>query len=167
MKLIQVMFEKNAHLFLFVLVTLAMHPMAIAGNGRGGPSAGGGAALDSGFDTSFAIEYSDSCLSGGCHETDPQLMEEHAVSFMTHAMVKCNACHGTHTAGTIGEEKPNLTGYYPGIGAAGYQVGDDRCIACHMPTLESYDHPSRNWDCADCHRPHRFSVRQFGKNQPR
>jgi len=37
-------------------------------------------------------------------------MEEHADSFMTHAMVKCDACHGTHTAEPVGEEKTNLTG---------------------------------------------------------
>lgn len=159
MKFTQIILERNAHFFLIVLVSLAMHSMAIAANGRGGPGAGGNAALDPRFDTSFAIEYSDSCLSSGCHETDAQLVEEHAGSFMTHAMVKCNACHGTHTADTVGEEKPNLTGYYPGIGAEGYEVGDDRCIACHTPTLEGNDHPKRTWDCAGCHRPHGFAAR--------
>jgi hypothetical protein len=152
-------------LTLFSLVILADHSMAISGSGRGGPGKHNDNGLDPRFDTSFAMEYSDSCLGGGCHETDIQLMEEHADSFMTHAMVKCNACHGTHTADSVGVEKPNLTGYYPGIGASGYQVGDDRCIACHTPTLDRYDHPYRTWDCISCHTPHRFSVkRRLGKN---
>jgi len=155
---------KSALLSLFALVTLAMHSIAISGHGWGGTSDGSDPVLDPRFDTSYAIEYSHSCLSGGCHENDAQLVEEHAGSFMTHAMVKCNACHGTHTADSVGEEKPNLTGYYPGIGATGYQVGDDRCIACHTPTLDSYNHPNRTWDCVSCHRPHRFSVRKSGRN---
>lgn len=163
---------KTATVSLFSLAALVMYSTAIAGNGPGGPGGRGGASLDpsldssldSRFDTSFAIEYSSSCLSGGCHGTDTQLVEEHAGSFMTHVMVKCNACHGTHAADTVGYEKPNLTGYYPGIGATGYQVGDDRCIACHSPTVNNPAHPNRTWDCAGCHTPHGFSAGQFGKN---
>ena len=117
----------------------------------------GSTELDERFDTSFAIEYSESCVSGGCHETDTQLIEEHANSFMTHVMIKCNACHGTHTAEDVGGEKPNLTGYYPGIGSSGYTVGDDLCIACHTATLERKRHPRNHWACAECHLPHRFS----------
>lgn len=156
------MISRTAFAFLFFPAILAIHSVASSGNGHGGPG-GNGSSLDPKFDTSFAVEYSYSCVSGGCHETDSQLVEEHADSFMTHAMVKCNACHGTHTADTVGEEKPNLTGFYPGIGATGYQVGDDRCIACHSPTLESPTHPNRTWDCVGCHTPHRFPVGQFDK----
>lgn len=156
---------KTVTVSLFSLVAMAMHFMAISGDGPGGSGVSMDASLDSKFDTSFAIEYSHSCLSGGCHETDTQMVEEHAASFMTHVMVKCNACHGTHTADTIGEEKPNLTGYYPGIGATGYLVGDDRCIACHTPTLDNPEnHPDKSWDCVGCHTPHNFSAGQFGRN---
>ncbi len=114
--------------------------------------------LDERFDTSFAIEYSGSCVSGGCHEADTQLLEEHADSFMTHVMVKCNACHGTHTTDDVGQEKPDLTGYYPGIGPSGYVVGDDRCIACHTATLDNPAHPESDKACVACHLPHRFST---------
>ena len=156
------MISKTAITFLVFPAILAIHSVASPGNGPGGS---GNTGLDPEFDTSFAIEYSHSCLSGGCHETDPGLVEEHAESFMTHVMVKCNACHGTHTAATVGEEKPNLTGYYPGIGPTGYQVGDDRCIACHTPTLDNPDHPDRTWDCVGCHTPHQFAAGQFGGNR--
>ena len=70
---------KSVSVSLFSLAALALHSMAIAANGPGG--SGGvslDASLDSRFDTSFAIEYSYSCLSGGCHEADTQLVEEHA-----------------------------------------------------------------------------------------
>ena len=147
---------------LFSLVILAAINPAVAGNRWGAPS-DSGPSLDSRFDTSFALEYSYSCLGGGCHETDTQLVEDHADSFMTHVMVKCNACHGTHTADTVGEEKPNLTGYYPGIGETGYRVGDDRCVACHTPTLEDSGHPNRRYDCVSCHKPHKFSTRQASR----
>ena len=143
---------------------LVLHTTAISGPGSAGENGAGGtdSSLDPRFDTSFAIEYSDSCLSG-CHENDFGLVEEHSESFMTHAMVKCNACHGTHTADTVGERKPNLTGYYPGIQPGEYRVGDDRCISCHTPTLESRAHPRNTEDCAGCHTPHEFSARQFGR----
>ena len=144
----------------FTLIILGLHTSVSSGRGFGAVRVD----LDPRFDTSFAIEYSDSCLSGGCHESDPGLVEEHADSLMTHAMVKCNACHGTHTAETVGQEKPNLTGYYEGIGISGYRVGDDRCIACHTPTLEEAEHPNKTWDCISCHRPHRFGAQQMGRN---
>lgn len=107
------------------------------------------------FDTSFAIEYSYSCLSGGCHETDQTLVNEHAASKMTHTMVKCNACHGTHTAETVGQEKPNLTGYYPGIGPTGYKIDTDRCKACHN-NEHSGSRKNSGDDCYSCHKPHIF-----------
>lgn len=110
------------------------------------------------FDTSFAVEYSYSCLEGGCHETNTQLVTEHAASFMTHAMVKCNACHGTHGADTVGQEKPNLTGYYPGIGATGYTVGKDRCLVCHSTTLARAGHPNNPSECLSCHAQHEFAA---------
>lgn len=135
--------------FLLLAVLGSIH-YSWAGQGPGAPG-GDNATIE---DTSFAIEYSDSCLSGGCHETDQQLVDEYADSFMTHVMVKCNACHGTHTADTVGEEKPNLTGYQPGIGATGYQVGRDRCLVCH-----NNQHPSGRKsvdDCISCHLPHAF-----------
>jgi hypothetical protein len=113
-----------------------------------------------GFDTSHAVESSHSCLSGGCHETNPALMDQYARSVMTHANVKCNACHGTHTATTLGTDKPNLTGYYPGIGPVGYVVGKDRCVACHSATLARASHPHNPASCTGCHAPHVFAPRQ-------
>ncbi len=107
------------------------------------------------FDTSFAVEFSYSCLSGGCHETDQKLVDEYAASKMTHTMVKCNACHGTHTAETVGLEKPNLTGYYPGIGATGYKVDTDRCKACHNNEHTGGGNKSGD-NCYSCHAPHVF-----------
>jgi hypothetical protein len=109
-----------------------------------------------GEDTSYAIEKSYSCLSGGCHETNTQLLNGHANSLMTHAMVKCNACHGTHTAAQVGQPKPNLTGYYPGIGATGYVVGKDRCLACHS-VQQLPRHNSKPGECISCHTPHVFA----------
>ena len=109
------------------------------------------------FDTSFAVEFSYSCLSGGCHETNQNLVDEYAASKMTHVMVKCNACHGTHTADTIGMEKPNLTGYYPGIGATGYRVDTDRCKACHNNEHTGYGNKSGD-NCYSCHTPHAFGA---------
>ena len=127
---------------------------------RGGWGGGGDPAPDPAptqvFDTSFAVEFSYSCLSGGCHETDQNLVDEYTASTMTHLMVKCNACHGTHTADTVGQEKPNLTGYYPGIGATGYQVDTDRCKVCH-----NNEHGTRgnkgSDNCYSCHAPHVFA----------
>lgn len=113
-----------------------------------------------GEDTSYAVEKEYSCLTGGCHETNTQLLTDHANSLMTHAMVKCNACHGTHTASQLGLPKPNLTGYFPGIGATGYVVGVDRCFACHSAqVLRKTSHPSQPGECASCHAPHAFGAR--------
>lgn len=109
------------------------------------------------FDTSFAVEFSYSCLSGGCHETDQNLVNEYAASKMTHIMVKCNACHGTHTADTVGLEKPNLTGYYPGIGTTGYEVDTDRCKVCHNNEHSGGRRKSGD-NCYGCHEPHVFSA---------
>ncbi len=134
-----------------VLLLFGLMPLAWAGKGYGGPH---DQSTTPNFDTSYAVEYSQSCLGGGCHETDQQLVEEYSASFMTHVMVKCNACHGTHTAETVGLEKPNLTGYYPGIGATGYLVGRDRCLACHN---EQHVSGRRAQDeCKSCHQPHVF-----------
>jgi hypothetical protein len=110
-------------------------------------------------DTSFALEYSYSCLSGGCHEKNTALVDGYSKSFMTHAMVKCNACHGSHTAADVGKTKPNLTGYYTGIGATGYVVGKDRCLVCHSATLSRRGHPKNPGECISCHAPHTFSAR--------
>ncbi len=109
------------------------------------------------FDTSFAVEFSYSCLGGGCHETDQQLVDEYAASKMTHTMVKCNACHGTHTAETVGLEKPNLTGYFPGIGATGYKVDTDRCKTCHNKE-HSGTSTKDDGNCYSCHAPHVFDA---------
>lgn len=148
---------------LLALGGLVIHPatLSAAGDARYGD----GTTLDARFDTSFAVENSYACTSGGCHESDAVLMEEYAASFMTHTMVKCDACHGTHTAAEVGAEKPNLTGYYTGIGATGYLIGHDRCIACHMEAFESTEHQNRTADCVECHGPHRFAVRSFSKNR--
>ena len=133
-----------------------------AGKGPGKPGGPGGdpAAGDPDvqvFDTSFAVEFSYSCLTGGCHETDQNLVNEYAASKMTHTMVKCNACHGTHTAETVGLEKPNLTGYYPGIGATGYKVDTDRCKVCHNNEHSSRGRKSGD-NCYSCHAPHVFNA---------
>jgi hypothetical protein len=121
-----------------------------------GPGWGGGGGTTSGVlpgeDTSYAIEKEYSCLSGGCHETNTQLLNEHAASLMTHAMVKCNACHGTHTAAQLGLPTPNLTG----IGATGYVVGKDRCLTCHSAQLSTANHPKNPSACIGCHAPHVF-----------
>ena len=131
--------------------------VSFAGKGPGGP---GGPAPDPApaqvFDTSFAVEFSYSCLGGGCHEVDQNLVNEYAASKMTHTMVKCNACHGTHTADTVGLEKPNLTGYYPGSGATGYQVSTDRCKTCH--NNEHTGGRKSGDNCYSCHAPHTFSA---------
>jgi hypothetical protein len=129
-----------------------------AGKGPGGPGGGGTPppASTQVFDTSFAVEFSYSCLGGGCHETDQTLVNEYAASKMTHTMVKCNACHGTHTAETVGLPKPNLTGYYPGIGATGYKVDTDRCKSCHN-NEHSGGGKKAGDGCYSCHAPHVFS----------
>jgi hypothetical protein len=110
------------------------------------------------FDTSVAVATSRSCLSGGCHEKDQALLEEYKQSRMTHVNVKCNACHGTHTAAELGKPKPNLTGYHASIGATGYVVGKDRCLACHEATMTGGSHPAKPNTCTGCHTPHVFGT---------
>ena len=130
------------------------------GPGPGGPGGGDSTTTSTQvFDTSFAVEFSYSCLSGGCHETDQKLVDDYAASKMTHTMVKCNACHGTHTAETVGYEKPNLTGYYPGIGATGYKVYTDRCKMCHNNEHSDAGSKKSGDNCYSCHAPHAFSAR--------
>ena len=136
--------NKSIKSILASLIILGMSS-SLSFAGKGGPG-GSAPPTDQVFDTSFAVEFSYSCLSGGCHETDQNLVNEYAESKMTHTMVKCNACHGTHTAETVGQDKPNLTGYYPGIGATGYKVDTDRCGG-----KKSGD------NCYSCHAPHVFS----------
>lgn len=143
---------------------IPLSPADVTVNVSGGSGGGfGGGATDTQiFDTSFAVEFSYSCLGGGCHETDQNLVNEYAASSMTHAMVKCNACHGTHTADTVGYEKPNLTGYYPTIGATGYMVDTDRCKTCH--NNQHTGGGKRGSDnCYSCHAPHVFAPPN-GKN---
>lgn len=110
-----------------------------------------------GFDTSFAVEYEYSCLTGGCHETNTTLVNSHKASYMTHVMVKCNTCHGTHTAAEVGQAKPNLTGYVAGMGATGYKVPKDRCLTCHSSALNQKGHPKYPGECLSCHSPHQFA----------
>lgn len=110
------------------------------------------------YDRSFAIENETTCL--GCHASNTDLVDQHARSAMTHVMVKCNACHGTHTESEVGNEKPNITGFYPGIGVSGYMVGDDRCLVCHADVKsQQTGHPVNNGQvCKSCHTPHVFGV---------
>jgi|GEM_PF-2540767 len=167
--------NKSIKPVLVCLVILALSSsvsFAGPGHGQGGPGgSGSGSGSGSGdstttqvFDTSFAVEYSYSCLGGGCHEIDQDLVNEYAASTMTHTMVKCNACHGTHTAETVGLEKPNLTGYYPGIGATGYKVDTDRCKTCHNDEHSGSGKKSGD-NCYSCHAPHVFGVRSGGSGR--
>ena len=109
------------------------------------------------LDTSFAVEYSNSCLNG-CHSANQPLVDQYSQSLMTHTMVKCNACHGTHTAVEVGKPKPNITGYHTGMGATGYIVGKDRCLVCHSAIDANARHPNRPCECVSCHAPHIFPV---------
>lgn len=122
--------------------------------------AGMSAAQTATYDTSFAVESSATCLGGGCHEQNADLLADYSASFMTHVLVKCNACHGTHTAAELGLPKPNLTGYRPGMGATGYTVARDRCLVCHMSVTGTGGHPRNTGDCTACHGPHAFRARQ-------
>ena len=135
-------------------VALALGTMSFAIAGKGGP--GGTTTTTQVFDTSYAVEASSSCLSGGCHETNATLLNGYSQSYMTHVMVKCNTCHGTHTAAELGKPKPNLTGYYSGIGATGYKVPKDRCVACHS-SASGQGHPNNPGECLSCHAPHKFA----------
>lgn len=109
------------------------------------------------FDTTYAVEKEYSCLTGGCHETNTTMMTGHKASYMTHVMVKCNACHGTHTAAEVGKPKPNITGYIAGMGATGYIVGKDRCQVCHSAAVNQSTHPKNPGECLSCHAPHAFA----------
>jgi hypothetical protein len=150
--------NKSIKSLLACLIIMALgSSVSFAGRGSGG-SGGGDITPTQVFDTSFAVEYSYSCLSGGCHETDQTLVDEYAASKMTHTMVKCNACHGTHTAETVGLEKPNLTGYYPGIGATGYKVDTDRCKMCHNNEHSDAGSRKAGDNCYSCHAPHVFAA---------
>ena len=140
----------------FLVALICAIPDVWAGKGPGGPAPED--PVTQVFDTSFAVEFSYSCLSGGCHETDQNLVNEYAASKMTHTMVKCNACHGTHTADTVGLEKPNLTGYYPGIGATGYSVDTDRCKSCHNNEHVGGPGGKSGDNCYGCHTPHVFGA---------
>lgn len=111
------------------------------------------------YDTSFAVEYEYSCLTGGCHETNANLVDQHRQSYMTHIMVKCNTCHGTHTPAEVGKIKPNLTGYTASSGVTGYKVPKDRCLTCHSAALNQNKHPNNPGECLSCHAPHIFPRR--------
>lgn len=139
---------------LLLALAFVITPLAWAGKGGGTTPT-----TTQVFDTSFAVEYSYSCLGGGCHETNTKLVTDYSQSLMTHAMVKCNACHGTHTAAELGLPKPNLTGYVPGMGATGYVVGKDRCLTCHSSALSLSGHPKNPGECLSCHAPHVFPAR--------
>lgn len=138
---------------LFLLVLACTAPAAWAGKNGGSATT---TTTTQVYDTSFAVEYSYSCLTGGCHETDTTLLDGYKASYMTHVMVKCNACHGTHTAAEVGNPKPNLTGYVAGMGATGYKVPKDRCLVCHSSMLSSSQHPKNPSECLSCHGPHDF-----------
>lgn len=148
--------NKSIKSLLTCLIILAMG-ISVSFAGQNSPSDGGTTPTQV-FDTSFAVEFSYSCLSGGCHEKDQKLVDEYAASKMTHTMVKCNACHGTHTAATVGQEKPNLTGYYPGIGATGYKVDTDRCKTCHNNEHVAAEGKKAGDNCYSCHAPHVFGI---------
>lgn len=147
----------SSKLAAFMVMALTLCASSGIGAGQGGP--GGNIVIAQVFDTSFAVEYSGSCLTGGCHETSAKLVSDYSQSLMTHAMVKCNACHGTHTAAELGKPKPNLTGYLPGMGVTGYVVGKDRCLTCHASALTVNGHPKNPGECVSCHAPHVFPAR--------
>lgn len=135
------------------LLTCALPSTLLAAGGPPAPS------QPQVFDTSFAVEYEHSCLTGGCHETNTTLVSQHRQSYMTHIMVKCNACHGTHTKTEVGKTKPNLTGYTASSGVTGYKVPKDRCITCHSAALNLGGHPKNPGECLSCHAPHTFPRR--------
>ncbi len=140
-----------------MLTAMSLAALPSAWAGPGGP--GGTTGTTQTYDTSFAVEYSYSCLTGGCHEKNTTLVTGYSKALMTHVMVKCNACHGTHTVADVGKPKPNLTGYYAGIGATGYVVSKDRCLVCHTAALSQGRHPRNPGECISCHAPHIFPAR--------
>ena len=153
------MISRTFALIFNVFLAGLMLASASAWAAKGGPGSGGGGTttgIRAGEDTSYAIEAEYSCLTGGCHETNTTLVTQHSNSLMTHAMVKCNACHGTHTRSELGLPKPNLTGYYAGIGATGYVVGKDRCLTCHSARLLQCGHPNNPGECLSSYAQHMF-----------
>ena len=152
------MISRTFALIFKVFLAGLMLASASAWAGKGSGAGGGGTTtgIRAGEDTSYAIEAEYSCLTGGCHETNTTLVTQHSNSLMTHTMVKCNACHGTHTRSELGLPKPNLTGYNAGIGATGYVVGKDRCLTCHSARLLQGGHPNNPGECISCHAPHMF-----------
>jgi hypothetical protein len=136
---------------MILALLLCFAPQTWAGKGSGGSTTPPPTQV---YDTSFAVEYSYSCLTGGCHEINTTLLNGYKASYMTHVMVKCNACHGTHTAAEVGQPKPNLTGYVAGKGATGYKVPKDRCLACHSAAPQWMQQQS---SCTNCHHPHVFA----------
>ena len=151
------LYKSIKSVFVLLMILSSGSSVSFAAPGPGGPGGANNGGDTQVFDTSFAVEFSYSCLTGGCHETDQNLVNEYAASKMTHTMVKCNACHGTHTADTVGLPKPNLTGYYPGIGATGYQVSTDRCKTCHNNEHNGGGNKSGD-NCYSCHAPHVFET---------
>lgn len=146
----------NRKLFCRIAVTLSMAFLCTAAFAW---HDGGGTTDTTLYDTSFAVEYSYSCLTGGCHETNTTLLNDYSQSYMTHVMVKCNTCHGTHTAAELGKPKPNLTGYTASSGATGYVIPKDRCLACHTAVLTQSRHPKNPSECKSCHAPHAFRAK--------
>lgn len=155
MKLLKTMIKPLVTFLAFLILGSSSFLFAAKGNNNLNTS---GDSNQQVYDTTFAVEFSYSCLSGGCHETNENLVNEYAQSKMTHTMVKCNACHGTHTTEDVGYEKPNLTGYFPGIGISGYHVHTDRCKACH--NNEHTQGAKSSDDCYSCHTPHTFDTRK-------
>ncbi|MDH4133311.1 MAG: hypothetical protein OEV31_00845 [Gammaproteobacteria bacterium] len=131
-------------------LTLAILPPAQAGKYGGGDTTPAAT-----YDTSFAVEYSSTCLSGGCHGNNATLVDGYSKSLMTHAMVKCNTCHGTHTAAEVGKPKPNLTGYSVYSGSSGYTIPNDRCNTCHSGSMNRKTQNDAQ-ACKNCHAPHVF-----------
>lgn len=149
------MFRRNFSFTTMLAIVLAVLTSAL-------PSAllaAGNQTVTQVYDTSFAVEYEYSCLTGGCHETNANLVNQHKQSYMTHTMVKCNTCHGTHTRAELGKVKPNLTGYTASSGVTGYKVPKDRCLTCHSAALNLGGHPKNPGECLSCHAPHIFPRR--------
>lgn len=147
------MFRGNFSFTTMLAIILALPSALLAAGGPPAP------AVTQVYDTSFAVEYEHSCLTGGCHETNATLVNQHKQSYMTHIMVKCNTCHGTHTRAELGKVKPNLTGYTASSGVTGYKVPKDRCLTCHSAALNQSGHPKNPGECLSCHAPHIFPRR--------
>jgi len=114
----------NQHLFMIIMFKLAAGAVLVLGTMSFAVVAHGAPPAATTRRCSIpAMPWRRALLSDrGCHEKNATLMTGYKASYMTHAMVKCNACHGTHTAAELGKPKPNLTGYISGMGATGYKV---------------------------------------------